>query len=327
MQTDREGADAVDAVGLGAWRARVGTAFMRFEMEAPSRRGFVGRLAQHALGPLRLYDFSAPAHDVRRDPDAAQDGPAATILAVMQIEGECDYSAATVCLTLTPGDILFLSPRQRFAMRFPRAMRLRVVAIPAPRWAHGLLVDTCSHGVVARADVGSTAIGRSFFDGIFAHVERLSDSERGRMARLALDVLETLSEVALSSRGIPAFGTRAAQQARILAYVHDHLADPDLDARTIARALRMSPRYVRELLRAAGATLRGLLLTQRLERCREELQDPLRRHRPVSDIAFDWGFNSAAHFTRVFRARYGVPPARYRRAQGAIQSQATSYEA
>ncbi|MGD9603448.1 MAG: helix-turn-helix domain-containing protein [Gammaproteobacteria bacterium] len=327
MQMEWDGTGMADAVGLSAWRARVGAAFMRFEMEAPLRGRFIGRLAQHALGPLRLYDFSAPAHDVRRGPEIARRGSAATILAVMPIEGECLYTDTASCLTLAPGDLLFLSPRQCFAMQFPQAMRLRVVALPAPLLAHGPLVDTHCRGIVARAGVGSTAIGRSFLDGIFTHADRLSEGERGRMARLLLDMLETLSDVALASPAVPAIGTRAAQQARVLGYVHEHLADPDLDARTIAHALRMSPRYVRELLRASGTTLRALLLDQRLARCREELLDPLRRHRSVSDIAFAWGFNSAAHFTRVFRARYGAPPARFRRAQGAIPSQAMSFDA
>jgi len=33
----------------------------------------------------------------------------------------------------------------------------------------------------------------------------------------------------------------------------------------------------------------------------------------VSEIAFSWGFNSAAHFTRAFRAKYGMAPSEYRR--------------
>ncbi|WP_017522391.1 helix-turn-helix domain-containing protein [Pusillimonas noertemannii] len=34
--------------------------------------------------------------------------------------------------------------------------------------------------------------------------------------------------------------------------------------------------------------------------------------RRVSEIAYAWGFNSIAHFSRVFRARYGMSPFEYR---------------
>jgi AraC-like DNA-binding protein len=34
----------------------------------------------------------------------------------------------------------------------------------------------------------------------------------------------------------------------------------------------------------------------------------------LAEIAARWGFRSAAHFTRAFRARYGLTPAEHRRA-------------
>jgi RNA polymerase sigma-70 factor, ECF subfamily len=36
--------------------------------------------------------------------------------------------------------------------------------------------------------------------------------------------------------------------------------------------------------------------------------------RPVAGIAARWGFSSAAHFSRVFRDAYGMPPGEFRRA-------------
>jgi AraC-like DNA-binding protein len=35
----------------------------------------------------------------------------------------------------------------------------------------------------------------------------------------------------------------------------------------------------------------------------------------LTEIAFSWGFNSAAHFTRTFHEKYGVPPREYRRSR------------
>src|SRR5713101_3643488 len=41
-------------------------------------------------------------------------------------------------------------------------------------------------------------------------------------------------------------------------------------------------------------------------RCREDLSDHQVSHRGVAEVAIRWGFRSAAHFTRVFHARYGA---------------------
>jgi AraC-like DNA-binding protein len=54
------------------------------------------------------------------------------------------------------------------------------------------------------------------------------------------------------------------------------------------------------------------ILSQRLDRCRRDLIDPRLRNHPIHHIAAQWGFTSAAHFSRVFRAAYGLSPRDYR---------------
>jgi transcriptional regulator GlxA family with amidase domain len=56
----------------------------------------------------------------------------------------------------------------------------------------------------------------------------------------------------------------------------------------------------------------GWIRTRRLERCRRDLLDPAQATRPVAAIAARWGFRSAIHFSRVFRATCDVPPHEYR---------------
>jgi AraC-like DNA-binding protein len=52
------------------------------------------------------------------------------------------------------------------------------------------------------------------------------------------------------------------------------------------------------------------LQIRRLEFARDALQDV---ETPISGIAFQAGFADQSHLTRLFRARFGVTPARYRR--------------
>jgi len=51
---------------------------------------------------------------------------------------------------------------------------------------------------------------------------------------------------------------------------------------------------------------------QRLERCRRDLLDPAHAARHISDIAFAWGFNDLAHFSRIFKQRFGASPREWR---------------
>ncbi|MDT0345320.1 helix-turn-helix domain-containing protein [Streptomyces litchfieldiae] len=45
---------------------------------------------------------------------------------------------------------------------------------------------------------------------------------------------------------------------------------------------------------------------------REHLADPAPRTRAVQAIATRWGLTDAAHFSRLFRATFGMPPRHYR---------------
>ena len=51
-----------------------------------------------------------------------------------------------------------------------------------------------------------------------------------------------------------------------------------------------------------------------LERCRADLGTPALRTRSVGEIAYYWGFNDVAHFSRSFRARYAQSPREFRSA-------------
>ena len=63
---------------------------------------------------------------------------------------------------------------------------------------------------------------------------------------------------------------------------------------------------------------------RRLDKAFEELGDPLQRHRKVLDIAFGLGFCSEAHFSRVFRRRFGMSPGEVRAARRPTQTRESS---
>jgi AraC-like DNA-binding protein len=97
-------------------------------------------------------------------------------------------------------------------------------------------------------------------------------------------------------------------RARIRRHIAEHLANPGLGPEAIARAHFISRSYLDRLFRDEPRTVAETIRDGRLERCRQDLADPRLAGRTVLDIALDWGFASAAHFSRAFRARYGMSP-------------------
>ncbi|MEU7019277.1 AraC family transcriptional regulator [Streptomyces sp. NPDC046203] len=109
---------------------------------------------------------------------------------------------------------------------------------------------------------------------------------------------------------------------RIMAYVRRHLTDPDLTPDRIAREHAVSRRQLYTVLGRAGISLEQWVISERLEAACRLLVSPRHAGLPVSAVAARCGFTSPSHFTRRFRAAYGVTPREWRRLriQDAVRS-------
>jgi len=98
------------------------------------------------------------------------------------------------------------------------------------------------------------------------------------------------------------------------------LGDERFDPAAIARANGVSERQLQRLFHDAGTSLCRWIKQARLDHCAADLSNPDLRERSITEIAFGWGFNDAAHFSRTFRAEFGMAPREYRSSAFAMRS-------
>ena len=104
---------------------------------------------------------------------------------------------------------------------------------------------------------------------------------------------------------------RATLRERAKAYIGRHIREADLSVDRIATAINCSKRYLHLVFNAGEETVSEYVWRQRLEGCRAELSNPAFRL-TLTQMAYAWGFNSSAHFSRAFKERYGVSPSAHR---------------
>jgi AraC-like DNA-binding protein len=139
-------------------------------------------------------------------------------------------------------------------------------------------------------------------------------ADRLRLSYNFLDLLTTLLHHETESSGIDGAGAQhRTLMIQICSFVRHHLGDQTLSPEMIAAAHNISLRTLHRLFARQGKTVTAWIRAQRLEHCRRDLADPELRDRPIHAIAGQWGFPSHAHFTRAFRAAYGVSPLDHRR--------------
>lgn len=129
----------------------------------------------------------------------------------------------------------------------------------------------------------------------------------------ALDLLGLAIARTTESSAARISSTKALLLGRLRSVVEARLADPDLDAQTVADAVGISVRYANDLLSAQDTSLNRFILARRLARCRYALEDPNQAYRTVTEIAQGWGFSDMTHFGRRFKEAYGVLPSEYQK--------------
>jgi AraC family transcriptional activator of tynA and feaB len=89
-------------------------------------------------------------------------------------------------------------------------------------------------------------------------------------------------------------------------YMRSRLDEPELDVDRIANALYVSPRTLSRAFASEGTTVIRWLWKERLETSYVALSGG--RAKQVTDLALGCGFASGSHFSRMFKATYGVLP-------------------
>ncbi|GAA3103678.1 hypothetical protein GCM10010464_78680 [Pseudonocardia yunnanensis] len=99
----------------------------------------------------------------------------------------------------------------------------------------------------------------------------------------------------------------------MLMYVHEHLADPNLQVGKLARRHHVSVSYVYTVFEPIGTTPAAYLREQRLRAAQVMLSDPRYAWLGTLDIAAAVGFVDRRTFERAFRRQYGITPSCWRR--------------
>lgn len=95
-------------------------------------------------------------------------------------------------------------------------------------------------------------------------------------------------------------------------FLDAHYMQPDVSPALAARHAGITPRHVHRLFERTGTTFGEQVYRRRLHRAQQMLRDPLHAGRRITDIAYECGFASAAHFVRRYRELFGESPSETR---------------
>lgn len=272
--------------------------------------GFDGRIDIKSLGALLISDITAntspdnPICVTRRPQHIRKDGRDDFML-WLTLEGTATLAQDDRAALMRPGDLILHDQTQPFVLEFSGAHRCIMITIPRP-----LLISRLptARRCVARRIGAGTPIG-AMAASVTEHLSRLearADLDVAqRVSASALDIVATTIETELKDSASP-LPSRVRQLEQVKRYLLANLSETELSLAEIAKSQSMAPRTLNRLFAAEGTTPIRWLWRQRLAASYKALAEG--HVRQVIDAAFSFGFSDPSHFSRAFKAEFGVSP-------------------
>jgi len=297
------------------WRAHLGAAFRDLVPERlEHQREPVGVLHGAELGQVGMFTVSGTPQVVRRTTRAVRREPADYIKVCVQLRGRATVHQDGREIVLDPGQLAVYDTGRPYALRLERTWSCAVMAVPrgeldlaGPRLNRAMArifpADRGPGLVLAgfvRTTVGQLAAGQ------------LTTTPPDTAARIGEAGAHLLAGTLAQDGNLAAHDAPADLRNHVIAYIRSRLEDPRLTRGSVAAAHHMSLRTLDRLFTDEPWSVSGYIRNERLEAVRRDLANPSLTHRSVAALAARWCFVDAAHFSRVFRQRYGYPPSHTR---------------
>jgi AraC family transcriptional activator of tynA and feaB len=280
------------------------------KFQFPKRFPFHGSIERRKVADLEMTLFSSSAVSFIKYPTVNLNSESRSWIVITQLAGLRRYCQDGKVAVLKKGDATLIDSGRpwssdcpgdcaRLYLRVPRLLmqsRLRLNEIP-----------------VARRISGESGLGALLFHlstSLYRQTEELTREEGAAAIEAYLHILAACVG---TTKRVPAGTSRMIElNVLMLKYIDAHLTETTLSPTEIAAALNLSVRHVHRLFSRQGSTVADWIRAQRLRHCRSDLADLQLRAKSITEIAFFWGFNDSAHFSRAFKQRFGICPRVFR---------------
>jgi AraC-like DNA-binding protein len=299
------------------WETMVSQAHFRTTIASDHLDDFLASSQALNLGDIQTFAQSYPPLDARRTPAHIRSGDPEVCQLWLTVRGEVGLSQAGRYAEVGEGDlVLYDSSRpcqaQTAARDRPDVSSL-ILQIPrAGLPLHSNSLDRLSLTRI-QGQTGIGALFRHYLTDLMNHAPQYEEHDAHRLAGVTLDLLTaTLAQAARTENLLPPETRQTVLRTQINAFIQQHLADPGLTPTTIATAHHISVRHLHRLYQGRETTINDGIRRSRLQRIHRDLTDPRLHARSISAIAARWGFPEPTHFSRAFRAMYGITPREHR---------------
>jgi AraC-like DNA-binding protein len=307
--------DVPPADRYDAWRSIVCDTLGPLDFRSDPDVPLSGEIEAGCLGPVNVGRvLTSTPHSVHRTPGLIRRGSSELYRVVLAISGNPRLEQDGRAAQLRPGEFAIYDFARPYELAYDSAVQLAVFGFPRDLLALPPGSADTVTAVPIAADQGAGALASPVLRRVVLDLETYRPASAARLSTVMMDLVTTaVAERSGHAESLQIESRERTLLLRIHAFIEQNLGETDLSPGIVAAAQHVSVRHLHRLFEAQDTTVAAWIRQRRLERCRRDLADPALIAVPVSAVAARWGMPDPAHFSRLFRRAYGLPPAEYRR--------------
>jgi len=305
--------ELIQAEGFDFWQETVCRILLEGDCVDAVPGSFHGQISTFRLPEVSFSRVASVGQRFHRGIRHVSHSRGDSIFLLLQLSGSGLVSQDGRDVLVAPGGFACADGARPMTLSFPG--RFEQLAVRLPR---ELVVTALgpTERLTARRwprDHHLVSLVSTFLRRLASTLDRVEPSTSERLSEVALSlILTTLGELSVPCVSDDPRWARNALRYRAEAFIDSHARDRLLKPETVAAALRISPRYLQDLFHDRQTTPSERIWRRRLEEGRRDLAHPALAAVTIGGIAQRCGFLDVAHFSRRFRAAYGVSPREFR---------------
>ena len=289
-----------------AWRAAICEHYVQVDVKATHPEDYRGFIREAEFGDIVVTDLLLGAQSVHRNARH-----------IARLDKDCFYlqlihhgntrviqRGETHASNATRGAIFCAN--EAYELQCLSEVRSYYLELPRSEFAKRFPKESIPVSASFDSTRGLGRIATEFCSSLAAEGGGLDAGTRRQLGSQLMDMLAITLQSSNEDAPVMDASVRHGRLRSVKLWIEHRLTDPDLDLEDIAAANGISLRYLHQLFTQEDMTVSQWIWDRRLQHCYTEIAK--RDGRLITSIAFENGFNSSAHFSTMFRKKYGMSP-------------------
>ena len=215
-------------------------------------------------------------------------------------------------ISLATNDCIITDSSQISAWDFKSRFGQLTLRIPYSRIAEHLLTPSDLVGRYLPAENTLNSLAVDFIKSVAKKNAQLTATESSLAIRHILQLIASAATAFKPFEAPTYLRVKESLLKQVKEYIDTNLYKSSLGPKDIAEAMNISVRQLHNLFTNEAESVLNFIYRRRLELCCEFLVCQSHMRTSITQIAFLCGFENASHFSRRFKAYFGMSPREYR---------------